>query len=127
MFKKIFFIILLIIPVIVLAKGLVPCGGAGENPCDLCSLITLTNTVINFLVIKMIMPVGVVAMITSGIMILFAGGDPGKITQGRNILKYAVIGMIIAFAAWLIVDFILGKLLDGDYKVWNKFPSCEIF
>lgn len=56
-----------------------------------------------------ILVLGVVAVI----VIVFAGqryivsqGDPGKITAARNMLIYAVIGLVVAMLAFAIVSFI---------------------
>lgn len=55
-----------------------------------------------------------VLAIVSVIMIVFAGqrymvamGDPGKISQAKNMILYGVIGLVIALLAFAVVNFIL--------------------
>lgn len=134
---------LIIVPLFAFAwevgDSLVPCGGCGgynvkgecikpEPACDFCYFVTMVDNVQSFLLQVFILPVGVIALIIAGIMLLTAGGNPGQIEKGKSIFKYTIIGILIAFAAWLIVDTILGNLLiqEGQpgYFPWNTFPDC---
>ena len=124
-----FLSVLIVAPLFVSADGLVPCGGEGEKACDFCYFVILVDNVQEFLLIVLILPAGVIALIIAGIMLLTAGGNTAQIEKGKSIFKYAIIGILIAFAAWLIVDTILGNLLQDKYLPWNKFPSgqCQLF
>jgi len=125
--KRIIFLVLLLLPSLVFAKGLVPCGGPGEQMCDFCDFATLVNNVVRFLTLYLIAPAGTVAMIIAGIMLMMAAGDPGRLEKGKSIFRQALWGMVIAFAAWLVVDLVLGNLLQPGYVFWNDFPSCNLF
>lgn len=134
MFRYLSIIVLsfLFIPLLAFA-GLVPCGGSGmgegapAGQCDLCHFIVLVNNVQTFLLFNLLMPAGTVALIIAGIMLLTAGGNPGQIEKGRAVFKNVLLGMVIAFAAYLVIDAILGNLLQTGYMPWNSFPSCKLF
>ena len=51
----------------------------------------------------------VLIIIISGIRYIFARGNPEKLTQVKNTLLYAVIGLIVAGMAATFVNFILDK------------------
>lgn len=109
------------------AAGRVPCGGTGEPLCNLCDLVSLGNNIVDFLLFKLALPLVVLTIIFAGIEFLSANGNSGKIEAGKKALRMAVLGLLIAFSAWLIVDFVLGILLDKNYiPLWNKFPQCPI-
>ncbi len=127
-----FFVLMMIMPALAFAWSIgdpiVPCGGAGQPHCDFCQLDVLANNFISFMFFVLIMPAGTIALIISGILILTAAGDPGKITRGKAIFSQVIIGLVIAFGAWLIIDLILGNLIDPGYiSIWNKFPTCTLF
>ncbi|HDO23841.1 MAG TPA: hypothetical protein ENG99_01340 [bacterium] len=112
--------------------GLVLCGTSEHlAACNFCDLFILVETVIYFLMLEITLPLAVIALLYGGIMWITAGGDEAKITKGRNAIKYAVYGMIVAFGAWLIIDTVLKALLSGGmgeiqgWGPWNKIPSCS--
>jgi type IV secretory pathway VirB2 component (pilin) len=52
--------------------------------------------------------IAVVVLLFAGITYLTAGGNPGKREQAKNMIMYVVIGLVVIWAAPLIVDFIVG-------------------
>jgi hypothetical protein len=131
--SKFLAVIVMSLPLFVSAASLVPCGGTGEGEgapaisCDFCQFTVLANNVKNFLLFKLILPLGVIALIIVGILFLIAGDNPEQINKAKRTLKYTLTGMLISFAAWLLVDTVLGNLLKDDYKPWNEFPECKLF
>ena len=41
--------------------------------------------------------------------------NPGKRTEANEILRYVVIGLVLAFAAWLIVNTILELIVNTEH------------
>jgi len=113
-----------VFPLLVFAAGLVPCGGPTEPDCNLCFFAEMVDKVVSFLTINLIAPLGVIAFIYAGFLLITAGGNPSKLEQGKAVFKYTIIGVLIAFAAWLIIDTILKYLLDASFGPWNDFPDC---
>jgi len=97
---------------------LVPC----TDNCSVACFYVMIDRIISFLLYAIAMPLSATALMVSGIY-LVAGGSEKAITTGKAIFKFTLIGLFIAFGAWLIVDLILGNLLQDNYKVWNEFPS----
>ncbi|MBP8979429.1 hypothetical protein KBG23_03050 [Candidatus Dojkabacteria bacterium] len=59
--------------------------------------------------------VAVVMIVYGGYTWITSTGDPEKVTQGRNILVAAVIGMMIVFLARMIIGLVLERLGDGGF------------
>jgi hypothetical protein len=62
---------------------------------------------------KILYVVGIISvfmLIYGGIRYIISGGDAKKVTEAKNTLLYAVIGLIIAVLAFAIVRFILTAL-----------------
>jgi len=51
----------------------------------------------------------VIVIIVGGIRYATADGDSGKITQARNTILYAVIGLVVALLAYAITFFVVGQ------------------
>jgi hypothetical protein len=95
------------------AEGLVPCGGKGEDPCtfqDLAGPEGLISKVVNFLIFKIGVPAAAIAIMIGGWLIVTAGGNESKISNGKKIVWAAVIGLVIVLGAWLIVKTIIEYL-----------------
>ena len=54
--------------------------------------------------------VAVVVIVLAGIRIASSSGDPANFAKAKNTILYAVIGLVIVFAAWAITDFVLKEL-----------------
>lgn len=126
--KKFFIIIVLFgiifIPQIIFAQnnGLVPCKGLDCVSCDLFELI---GNVINFILWKLITPITVVALLIGGLLLLTAGGSESQIARGKAIAWNTVLGFVIAFGAWLIINTILNTIIEGKIANPLESPSCE--
>ncbi|MBI5816860.1 MAG: hypothetical protein HZB09_00325 [Candidatus Yonathbacteria bacterium] len=83
---------------------LVPCNGAD---CDFNDFIDLINNVINFLMFKFAVPLAAISFAIAGVMILTAGGNTGQVEKAKEIFWNVLIGLIVALAAWLVVNAIL--------------------
>jgi len=103
------------------AAGLVPCSG---SDCTICSLFVGVKNIVNFLTVDIAMPLAVVILIYGGVMLLTSGESETRREKGKKALWHAVWGLLIVFAAWLIIDTILGNLVDPGYLPWNQFPGC---
>ena len=110
--------------------GLVPCGRDWDDPsttwietddCNFCFLMMMVNDLMNFL-IMIVSAVAVLALITTGLMFITSSGDSERKNQAKTTFKYVLIGYIILFTSWIVVDFLLiawGYLdpLGGEWNV----------
>ncbi|MFA6355287.1 MAG: IPT/TIG domain-containing protein [Candidatus Paceibacterota bacterium] len=90
-----------------------------KNPCNFTFLMTLINNIIKFLLFTIATPLIALIVMYTGYLYITAGGDTGKTEKVRHILFNAVIGYVVALAAWLIVKTILSSL--------NVDPGIETF
>jgi len=115
-FFTIFLGILIFFPLLVSAAGLVPCGGEGEPACQLCHFFVLFKNVVDFLLTKIIPPLAVLMIAIGGFMYVFAylspaealpgggKGGPALLSQAKKLIISVVFGLLIIFAAWIIVN-----------------------
>ncbi len=66
------------------------------NPIGINNFQDLIN-LIGVWIFNLSIPIAVIIIIYAGILMLTAGGNPGKFKKGAEALKYAVIGLAIIF------------------------------
>jgi hypothetical protein len=119
-----------------LIGGLVPCGRSCDDPCTaececapctLCHLFVLFKRIIDFLAKDVLFPLAVLMIVVGGVMFLTAAGDPGRIGTAKKILTSVVIGLVIIFLAWLIVDTIIMFITPAGspFQNWSTI-NCPI-
>jgi len=111
LFLTLFFVIL-----ILGGSTFVKAQGTGEfveidNPLEAENIGQLIDGIGDLLRVLAI-GVGVIMVIYSGIMIMTAGGSEEKITKGKKMLTWTIIGVAIVIAADFIKGFIL-ELIGG--------------
>lgn len=125
-FIKITLPILAIIFVTVAAFGLSSAGasaltlqeGAEMARCDGCPadlfgdqgiFRQITNTILYIVGI-----IAVIMLIWGGIRYVVSGGDAKKVTDAKNTILYAIIGLVISFLAFAIVNFVINALPTAE-------------
>jgi len=114
--------------------GLVPCGvekspivvvdgkeTGGEiiNPCEADGfgyLMKMINKVVNFILFTMAVPIAAIMFAYAGFLLVTSGGETSKRTKAKSIFTNVAIGLVLAVAAWLIINTILSILgFDGSW------------
>ncbi|MBC7943457.1 hypothetical protein H7X68_03090 [Candidatus Saccharibacteria bacterium] len=86
---------------------------AGQEATCLFTSDTCTNgiftTIVNVLLF-IIGAISVIMLIIGGIKYTVSGGDSSAVTSAKNTILYAIIGLIVAFLAFAIVNFVLSSI-----------------
>jgi hypothetical protein len=91
------------------------CGDGGNANIDIFIKLAIN---IGKVIFSMIGTVAFVMFVYGGFTMILAFGSSEKFKKGQGILVAAVIGMMISFSAYLIVQFILKALNVGaDFKI----------
>lgn len=85
--------------------------GAGTADKLLGEGSVFTN-VINILLIAIGL-ISVVMIIIGGIRYAVSGGESGAVTSAKNTILYAVVGLVVAFLAYALVNWVLSGI-SGD-------------
>lgn len=110
-----FFIIgLFMIPQTVNAVDICAGNGANSTYCQNKSEgETKVKSVMKSVVDVLLMTVGVISIIMiviGGIMFALSSGDASKVTKARNMVIYAVVGLVVALFASAIINFVFNKV-----------------
>ena len=55
----------------------------------------------------------VIMIIIGGLRYVTSGGNPTSVTAAKNTILYAIVGLIVAFLAYAVINFVLGSLVSG--------------
>ena len=92
-------------------------GVGGETFAETAGLGSESITVIIARIIRAVIGfLGVVAVgfvIAGGVRWVTAAGDPAKVKKAQDLLKNALIGLVIVFASFSIAQFILNSLTEA--------------
>lgn len=104
--------------------------GAEAARCDGCpadlfgdtgAFKKVTNTILYIVGI-----IAVIMLIIGGIKYVVSGGDSKKVTDAKNTILYAIIGLIIAFLAYAIVNFVISALPNSEDEKQDKQTSLLV-
>lgn len=87
----------------------VDCSQATGTPSQLFGPASIFTTIVNVLLF-VIGAVSVIMIIIGGIRYTVSGGTSAEVTNAKNTIMYAIIGLVIAFLAYAIVNWVLGRL-----------------
>ena len=110
--------ILIVGVVIILGAGSVSAltlqEGAEAARCDGCPADLFGDTGVFKQVTNVILYIVGIMLIIGGIKYVLSGGDSKKVTDAKNTVLYAIIGLVIAFLAFAIVNFVISALPSSD-------------
>ena len=106
------------------AAGLVPCGNTPDDLCTTCDFFQLFDNVKNFLLFKIVPPVGVLFVVIAGFFILTAGAKSDHYARGKKILTDLVWGLLIIFGAWMLTNTVI-KLLASESDISGSWYKIE--
>lgn len=95
-----------------LQEGVNAARGSGQ-PTDLFGPAGIVSTITNVLLF-IAGALSVIMIIIGGLRYAISGGNSGNVTAAKNTVLYAIIGLIVAFLAYAIVNWVLGALVPGS-------------
>ncbi len=122
---SVLFLVLAAVPLLSYAAGLVPCGGPGEESCQMCHVAQLVNGVISWLVM-ILGTIAAIIIVYAGFKLVTSGGNQHAKEEAKELINNMLIGYVIVLAGWLLIDTGMKMLLvDGETKLgmWNQL-SC---
>ena len=95
-----------------------PLQGVCENPTNADSQVcaskdddvsSVITTIVNVL-LYIVGIISVVMIIIGGIMYSTSAGDAGAVTKAKNTILYSIVGLVVAFLAFAVVNWVIGRL-----------------
>jgi hypothetical protein len=113
----VFFLLFVILTVPAITQaGLVPCNGPD---CSIGSFFEMLMRIYNFIVYWIATPLAVVALTVGGIFMTMGAANPNMFQRGKQIVWLAIIGLVLVWCSWLIIDFVI-TTLGGRPGSWSS-------
>ena len=110
-------VVLIATPVSALGEGGAPAGvNAARGDNTPTNLINGDTSIVKRGINIMLFGVGVLSVIMlifGGFRYVISGGKKESVTNAKNTILYAIIGLLVAVFAYAIINFILGAALSG--------------
>lgn len=105
-------------------SGIIQCGRPGQHMCTLCDIIRGMNIIIQY-IMKIAIGIALLAIAIGGILYVVSAGDSGMMDMAKKAITNALIGFVIIFGSYLIVNttiVYLGTRSDlGIRAEWGTF------
>jgi len=85
----------------------------GRNIENDTSLESVIQSVVNTMLF-LIGIISVIMLIVGGIRYVISGGNQSQVDGARNTILYAIVGLVIAFVAWGVVNFVIKALTSNS-------------
>lgn len=105
-----FFIVVFYFPSLVLARGLVPCGGDSEKPCTVDDMFSFSARIISVMVAFAGL-YAITFIVKNGFNLVLSGGDTEAVTNARKGLANAMIGFGIVMLSFVLIATVV-QVLD---------------
>lgn len=89
--------------------------------CDTCDMIGFVISLVDY-GFKFLSLIVVVSFVVGGFMMIISPANPDFINRGKKMIVGAIVGVIIAFSGYLIVNVIIGSFLGV-----TDFSKIELF
>jgi len=96
--------------------GFIPCGRSCDDPttprdetlpCTFCHFFVMLDRIIDFLLIYIVPSLAALMIAIGGGMYIISRGDPEMLGRAKKLFTAIVIGLLIIYGAWLIVNLFL--------------------
>lgn len=104
--------VLILLPLITKA-AFVKCGipnenGEIENPCGICDLFQMLADIIGFVMVNLVPVLAALMLAITGFQLFVsASGNPEEMKKAQNSMKNIVLGLVLIYGAWIIINTIL--------------------
>ncbi|MDP3882621.1 MAG: hypothetical protein Q8Q48_01030 [Candidatus Staskawiczbacteria bacterium] len=102
------------------SQGLVPCGKAddGSDACQISDFFIMLGLIYDFVIKFIAAPLAIIMLTIGAIILMISAGNPNLAGIGKKILWVSIIGLVLIFCSWIIVNFIMTTL--GYRGSWDQ-------
>ncbi|MGE5298190.1 MAG: pilin [Acidobacteriaceae bacterium] len=106
-----------------LAQGLVPTQcQRGSNAADIenCNSVSFLVQMVVNVINRLLQAAGVVAILFvlyGGMRMMLSGGNPSAIAEGKSTTMNALLGLVIVFTSYIIIQFVVQWMTQGQLNL----------
>lgn len=101
-------------------------------PCRFCHFFILLKSIVDFVLLYVVFPIGTLFLIVGGLMFFFSAENPQKAEQAKSLLTSVVIGLVLIFSAWLVIGLFFTAIGLSNFALSFTGPDnwftvdCEV-
>jgi len=99
-------------------EGIVTCGNDASDPCTIGDFFDMLGKIYEFIVKNIATPLAIIALTVGGVMMMISAGNPNLMGNGKKIMYAAIIGLVLVWCSWLIIDSVLKAV--GYTENWSS-------
>ena len=97
--------------------------------CTICHIFVMIDGALDFILLKLIPPIGTLLLIFGGISLYQAGANPERLTWSKKFLTSIIIGLLLIYMSWIIINMVFTAMGVSSWvgfgQGWFQI-SCEI-
>lgn len=105
------------IPILASAAGLVPCEGTPASPCEFNQLMKMVNDIIKFLFKDIALPLTAISLMYIGGRLVIYQDKAGEWKKATEAFADIGIGFGIMVGAFVLIKFVLSQFLATGFSV----------
>ena len=87
--------------------------------CEFCHIFELVNNILVYVLTCLAPIISGVMLILGGFYLMIAGVDPGKMQKGKEIITAAIVGLMVIFVSWVILNTFLSSMGIAEWTGLN--------
>ncbi|MBI2113093.1 MAG: hypothetical protein HYT50_00730 [Candidatus Wildermuthbacteria bacterium] len=95
----------------------------GEQACGFCQIFQLISKIVGFIMFPIVPLIASLFVVIGGFMIFISGGDEKRLKQGQDLLKAVAIGVVLVYAAWVLVNTFFMWIGIAEWQGFNLKES----
>ncbi|KPJ73695.1 hypothetical protein AMJ48_00670 [Parcubacteria bacterium DG_74_1] len=101
-------------------------------PCQFCHLFIVLKSIVDFVLLYVVFPIGTLFLIVGGLMFFFSAENPQKAERAKSLLTSVVIGLVLIFSAWLVIGLFFTAIGLSNFALSFTGPDnwftvdCEV-
>lgn len=109
-----------------LANEAANCGSKGQPACSLNTFVKLGVNVANF-ILGIVGALTLLMFVYGGLTWILSAGSSSAVQKGKDIIIGSVVGLLIVFCSYMIVNFVVNNVLGAKNITNNSTTSQPLF
>jgi len=96
-----------------------------QPACQLCHIFVLVQNILNIFLFPFVPIIGALLLVIGGFLFFVGGASPAQVGRGRTIITATLIGIVIIYTSWLLVNTFLGFIGVSSFTGFFNDPATS--
>ncbi|MCX6791242.1 MAG: hypothetical protein NTV62_03580 [Candidatus Gribaldobacteria bacterium] len=95
--------------------------------CTFCHAFLMINSIINFILLRLVPPVTVLMIVIGGVMFFLGGASANMVQKGKTLMRNVMIGIFLIYGAYILVGSVLAIFGKASNNPLSKVFTNGVF